>query len=441
MGAVFAAHDPQLDRRVAIKVLSARPDEASRARLVREAKALARLNHPHVLQIYELGEHDGDLWIVTEFVDGMDLRTFLRREAHTGWRARLRLCAAVADGLAAAHSVQLTHCDVKPENILIDGRGRPRVADFGLARLRAYAEGEASQTASSSALGSVQRSVTGGTPGYVAPEVLDGSDPGPKSDQYGFFMVVRDAMAGCEPQSSALSALLERGTATDPEARWPSMDLIADELARIADSVDDESATWGPGSTSSPQSQPMPVLSGRRKSADLPLLDARIHTLLEIITASTTRVDLRRSVLAWVDKHVGFDTALLGRAEVVGPEGPMVLHFDQAFLTQFAAAPERYGAALGKLAAASASSRAAICDVDVYSLSERGKLPFYTELIGSKGSKAMSISTLMVGQTPVGSLQFSRSSRGARFTDKEMALVTAALPLIAMGEARFSNRP
>src|SRR5690606_11036689 len=132
MGEVYLGFDDELDRRVAIKRVRAdRSTPALRERLRREARALAKLSHPNVVQVYEVGGHEHETFLVMEFVEGRTLRAWL--EQARGWREILAVFLAAGRGLAAAHSAGVVHRDFKPENVLIGDDGRVRVADFGLA--------------------------------------------------------------------------------------------------------------------------------------------------------------------------------------------------------------------------------------------------------------------------------------------------------------------
>src|SRR4029453_15776414 len=118
MGEVYRARDVRLNRMVAIKFLSPEiADESARRRFQQEAKMASSLNHPHILTVYEAGEHDGQQYLVTEFVDGGTLRDWTKADKRT-WRQIVNLLAGIADGLAAAHQAGILHRDVKPENIL-----------------------------------------------------------------------------------------------------------------------------------------------------------------------------------------------------------------------------------------------------------------------------------------------------------------------------------
>jgi predicted Ser/Thr protein kinase len=137
MGVVFAAYDPQLDRRVALKLLRTGiglGEGEARARLVREAQAIAQLSHPHVVAVYDVGTAvGGDVYIAMEFVEGDTLTNWLSRWERS-WRDVVAMFVDAGRGLAAAHAVGLLHRDFKPDNVLVGADGRVRVTDFGLAR-------------------------------------------------------------------------------------------------------------------------------------------------------------------------------------------------------------------------------------------------------------------------------------------------------------------
>ena len=138
MGAVYAAYDPELDRRVAVKLLGTRISTNGRKRFEREARALARLSHPNVVQVYDAGAHEGQVFAAMELVEGQTLKDWCKSEPTPSWRQVLRCYLDAARGLAAAHEKGLIHRDVRPANLLIGEDGRVRVADFGLAMAFQY---------------------------------------------------------------------------------------------------------------------------------------------------------------------------------------------------------------------------------------------------------------------------------------------------------------
>ena len=141
MGVVYRARDPRLEREVAIKVLPAEvsADEIRVARLEREAKATAALNHPNLLAIYDIGTHDGELYLVCELLEGETLRERLAR-GQLDWQEALRITRDIASGLAAAHEKGIVHRDLKPENIFVLEDGRAKILDFGLATVALEAQ-------------------------------------------------------------------------------------------------------------------------------------------------------------------------------------------------------------------------------------------------------------------------------------------------------------
>ena len=140
MGVVFKAFDPELDRRVALKVLRAELDERHTIRLRREAKAMAKLSHPNVVQVHEVGQAEGQTFVAMELVGGQTLGEWMRQQPRPTWRECVEVFVQVGAGLAAAHDRGLVHRDFKPGNAIIDEEGRPRVLDFGLARQAGEAE-------------------------------------------------------------------------------------------------------------------------------------------------------------------------------------------------------------------------------------------------------------------------------------------------------------
>jgi tetratricopeptide (TPR) repeat protein/predicted Ser/Thr protein kinase len=192
VGTVYAAYDPVLDRRVAIKVLARAATH--RDDLLAEARALAKLRHPNVVAVHEAGHAGDESYIAMEFVEGQTLREWLDAGDRSPAEIEDALVAA-GRGLAAAHAAGIAHGDFKPHNVLV-GRDGVRVADFGMARL---ATADASNERGH-----------GGTPAYMAPERLDGAPPSPAADQFAFAVTVFEAATGRRPfEASSIATLRE----------------------------------------------------------------------------------------------------------------------------------------------------------------------------------------------------------------------------------------
>ncbi|HEY5920698.1 MAG TPA: serine/threonine-protein kinase [Kofleriaceae bacterium] len=228
MGVVLACEDADLGRAVALKLVRTDTEHpAYRARLLREAQAMARLEHPNVVKVYEVGSDHGRLFIAMELVDGQTLSAWLRESR--GWRELLDIFIQVGEGLAAAHAAGLVHRDFKPDNVLVDRSSRARVADFGLARIDV---GEAKPLTKTGALM--------GTPGYMAPEQQFGADVDARADQYSFCVAMREALGG-RPLDDARWAMvprdvrnaIARGLSYDAAERFASMQELLAELRSV----------------------------------------------------------------------------------------------------------------------------------------------------------------------------------------------------------------
>jgi tetratricopeptide (TPR) repeat protein/predicted Ser/Thr protein kinase len=290
MGVVYAAYDPELDRKIALKLLHG--DTASprgRQRLMREAKAIAKLSHTNVVTVHDVGTYEGRVFVAMEFIDGVTLRQWLR-ERPRAWNEVLDVLVAAGAGLAAAHAADLIHRDFKPDNVLVDRTGRVVVLDFGLAR-RAQSRDDdpvsrsgahrirnPSQTGSTDDLAleerleqlasrssdlDVELTRTGallGTPAYMAPEQHLGNPVDARSDQFSFCVVLWESVYGLRPfrgdsaRTTAVSVVkgalqeppkgngvpswlrrvLGRGLAVDGADRYPDMHALLAALRREA---------------------------------------------------------------------------------------------------------------------------------------------------------------------------------------------------------------
>jgi tetratricopeptide (TPR) repeat protein len=283
MGVVYAAYDPELDRRVALKLLHGKrgQTEGAQSRLLREAQAIARISHPNVVSIFDVGTVGGRIFLAMEMVEGSTLDEWLLAAPRERDEI-LHVFQEAGRGLAAAHAAGLVHRDFKPENVLIARDGRVRVSDFGLARVAnptseaAWVEEGASGhklapnllEAAVTQVGSVV-----GTPAYMAPEQLGRSAPEPRADQFSFCVTLYEALyqrrpfergeieaavqsllapkagecrgsvqsgrplAPHEPPRDSrvpgwILRVLQRGLSLQPQDRYPTMDLLLADLRR-----------------------------------------------------------------------------------------------------------------------------------------------------------------------------------------------------------------
>ena len=225
MGTVYAAYDPALDRKVAVKIVRVdrAADTSLAERLVREAQAMGQLTHPHVTRVYDAGRDGDRVFIAMELVDGGTLTDWLR-ERPRGWREIVRAFVAAGRGLAAAHAVGMVHRDFKPDNVLCALDGRVSVTDFGLARTR----DDGPESASGRVLG---------TPAYMAPEQRAGLAADALSDQYSFAASLFEALWGLpaprDRVPAALRPLVERALAEAPELRYGDLVALLAALERF----------------------------------------------------------------------------------------------------------------------------------------------------------------------------------------------------------------
>jgi tetratricopeptide (TPR) repeat protein len=246
-GTVCLAQDVELERPIALKLLHrGRIDDATLGRhdvLAGEARSLARVNHPNVVTVFDVGVSNGRTYLAMEYVPGPNLRRFLGDDHPPA--KRLQLLLQAGRGLVAAHAAGIVHRDFKPENVLVGLDGRVRVGDFGLARTVA---GMPTDEEDGAATVDGKASRFAGTPVYMAPELLDGHVADARSDQYAFFVAVYEAAYGRRPYAAQsidilrtlasrgpkrietppdvparLFDVIERGLHPDPERRYPNM--------------------------------------------------------------------------------------------------------------------------------------------------------------------------------------------------------------------------
>jgi serine/threonine protein kinase len=294
MGEVYAAYDPELNRKVAIKLLHANRrkscDGTDRIRLMREAQSIARLSHPNVVVIHDVGAFRNNLFIAMEFVEGHTVGYWTQAQPRS-WSEVLKIFVAAGNGLAAAHEKELVHRDFKPDNVMVSADGQVRVMDFGLARIAAKedasARGEwhpipiaaealagveegdllstrviaATRARSSDELNvpagplqvrTLEAGAMLGTPAYMPPEEFDGYESDARGDQFSFCVAFYEALYGERPfrgktvlELSAnvtkgkvreapidtrvpmwIRKVLLRGLSVSPDDRWPSMKAL-----------------------------------------------------------------------------------------------------------------------------------------------------------------------------------------------------------------------
>src|SRR5579871_455192 len=189
MSTVFCAHDTQLDRRVAIKILHERfsDDDEYVSRFRYEARAVAQLAHPNIVTVMDRGEDAGHQYIVFEFVEGENLKELIVRSGALPLQRAVEIAVAVADGLSFAHERGLVHRDVKPQNVLLSTNGSVKVTDFGIARSLEVDRGV------------TQTGTVVGTGEYLAPEQANGGTVSPATDVYSLGVVLWEMLTGRVP--------------------------------------------------------------------------------------------------------------------------------------------------------------------------------------------------------------------------------------------------
>jgi tRNA A-37 threonylcarbamoyl transferase component Bud32/tetratricopeptide (TPR) repeat protein len=231
MGSVYVAHDPQLGRKIALKIVRSTRFEHDdvRARLSREARAMAQVRHPNVVAVYDAGELDGGVFIAMELVEGETLARWLAERPRT-WREIVRVFTAAGAGLVAAHAAGIVHRDFKPENVLVDRAGRVAVTDFGLAAIPAP---EDDGTATAANLLVTRSGMLRGTPRYMAPEQFRGEPAAASSDQFSFAVAFYEALYREAPFAGETVEELSRAVAAG-ELRPPPADRLVPRRVRRA---------------------------------------------------------------------------------------------------------------------------------------------------------------------------------------------------------------
>lgn len=262
MGEVFRAHDPRLRRDVAIKILAAHRlgDRDALPRMVREARLAAAIEHPAIVSVHDVGEQDGQFFLVTELVEGERLRERLRR-GPLSVRQALDYAMVIASALAAAHERGVVHRDLKPDNVMLTAGGGLKILDFGIAKF--VATPGASTEAPTAALTEAGQTI--GTPAYMAPEQFEGRSVDHRTDQFAFGVLLYELLAGARPFTGAtgpevsaailrdepphlggvradvpppLSRLVARCLAKDPQQRYASTTDLAHAIADVRADLD-----------------------------------------------------------------------------------------------------------------------------------------------------------------------------------------------------------
>jgi serine/threonine protein kinase len=250
MGIVWQAHDERLHRTVAVKQLLLQPGlsaaqaEEARRRCMREGRIAARLTHPNAITVYDVAEHDGDPWLIMEYLPSKSLATVLTEQGTLPPTEVARIGAQVASALVAAHAAGIVHRDIKPANVLLGEDGTVKITDFGISR----ATGDVTVTATG---------MLAGTPAYLAPEVAKGEDPKPAADVFSLGSTLYTAVEGHSPfglsentlallyavaagkitpprQAGPLTALLMQLLRVEPSER-PSLTVTRDSLLAVAE--------------------------------------------------------------------------------------------------------------------------------------------------------------------------------------------------------------
>jgi serine/threonine-protein kinase len=261
MSSVFRAHDRLLERKVALKVLHEQytSDEDYVERFRREARSVASLSHPNIVTVIDRGEHGGRQYIVFEYVDGENLKHRIDREGALPVRDALELALQIGRALQFAHQNGLVHRDVKPQNVLLNGDGRPKVTDFGIARSLDVQRGM------------TQTGTVLGTSDYIAPEQAQGAHVDDRTDVYSLGVVLYELLSGETPftgenfvavamqhinnpppniqdrrgdVSPRLAYAIDRALAKDPGDRWASMAEFCNELEACLGELDELDGRW-----------------------------------------------------------------------------------------------------------------------------------------------------------------------------------------------------
>jgi serine/threonine protein kinase len=298
---VWLAHDPRLDRDVALKLLSAEADANTRHEWLNEARAVSRLTHPNVVPVFEADEEDGQSYLVFEYVQGPTLYEQRKSKPSLPPREAVQLLIGVLDALAAAHAQGIVHRDLKPSNVLLGSDGRPRVMDFGIAA-------RVSQRNAQGAAFDAARGRIVGTPGYMSPEAARGEAPMPQMDVFSAGVMLGELLAGAplmretDPWRAVarvqsedlvlpaavkvddtLRGIVQRALAREAAARYDSAQSLRDALASWLQPKD--SAVADSGSDATLQF----LLRRMRHKSDFPALSKSVVSIQRLALSETER--------------------------------------------------------------------------------------------------------------------------------------------------------
>jgi serine/threonine protein kinase/DNA-binding CsgD family transcriptional regulator len=432
MGQVFEARDPELARKVAIKILDAggTDDEAEQlaARMRREAQAMAMLSHPNVVAVHDVGTVEGRVFVAMEYVQGSTLRRWLGTERP--WAEVLAVLEQAGRGLAAAHGAGLVHRDFKPDNVLVGDDGRVRVTDFGLATAAEDVRSRGGTLA--------------GTPPYMAPEALAGGPVDARSDIFGFCVTLYEALYGARPFAGRTVEELKESIASGNVREVPDRDvptairrallagLRADPAERYA-TLDELLDLLGASST--------PRTPGGRSTSER----SHLETIWEAANAATSLESFRRSLVALVRSIVDFDTA------VIIPSAPWIGDDSGLGATNVGIAPDlfdsylrhrsRYYLSLYPLMTAMLQNGGLAVDRDVLrERAQREQLDVYREVLLPAGVTSYVACSLTFQGRASGVLTVNRHDGRAPFAPGQVEALRALLGPMAVADTAVAAR-
>jgi Protein kinase domain len=447
MGQVYLAQDTTLGRSVALKLIR-RSVVASYGvePFLEEARATASFNHPHIVTLYAVGEHEGRPYLALEYLDGESLRARLRRGPLPMPEA-LRYCRTVAEAIAEAHRRGFVHADLKPENIIMPRDGRLRVVDFGLAKLA----------------GNALHAATG-TPAYMAPERWRGAAPTGAIDVWALGVTLHESITGDRPipdvavmQGARVQEALELAglpdepwaqivrdcLAFDPAARPSADELVRRFTAQLEQPrATTASARARTGRRDRKPTEPVKHQPATSWGGPWPLHPAT-GALLEVTTSACDAAEFRQEAALWLARNIGAEAVLItplsGLAHDVGLVG-----MSSAWLDRLIDGFGRYALDFAQIVAGSRRwggfTRGRDTVIKNWTARHRSA-GFNEELVLPFGFVNGTAAVLEVRQAPIGAVMVGRERSSRRFTDGECDLLNGILPILAMGEAIHASAP